>query len=168
MLWVLLTFATHLQLLYYNDLFDIIRHLLTLDVADTSVLYRWFTPRLLQLNPIWSLEYWSCNAYTIHWLQQPKRSDVEPLLRTFNCSEFHYKVGYQDMQEPNYTSTHDYVTDIIPARTSGTRMSLRLASHTLLAIPSTRMALASRAFSVCTRPINRATVLKQFLFNSAF
>jgi len=49
----------------------------------------------------------------------------------------------------NAKSTPNDLSDLITARISVTRMSLQSASRTLLAVPTTRTALASQAFSVC-------------------
>jgi len=55
------------------------------------------------------------------------------------------------------TSTSDYLSDLISARTSETRMLMRNASRSLLAVPSTRTAIASRAFSVRTSGLEQST-----------
>jgi len=85
-------------------------------------------------------------------LQQPKRSHAQQLLRTLHWLPVQQRIHYKSATltyKTRATSTLDYLSDLISARTLGTGMSLRSASRTLLIVPSTRTALASRDFNVC-------------------
>jgi hypothetical protein len=170
-----------------------IRHLLTVDVAKTlacsiigarldycnSILYGAPMSTVLKLQRV-------KNSLARVVLHQPKRSHAEPLLHTLHWlplkQRIHYKLATLAYKIRD-TSTPDYLSDLIPARTTGTRMSLRSASRTLLTVPSTRTAMASRAFSVCAPVVwislpesvqscncfkTFKTGRKTFVFNSAF
>jgi len=105
-----------------------------------------------------------CSACKIHWLESFSISRNDHSLSVAETTSAYsslaarqtadsLRVGYPDTQDTIGTSTPDYLKRCdLSSRTSGTRMSLRSASRTLLAVPSTRTASASRAFSVCAQP----------------
>jgi len=193
-----LTFAAHALAVrracnYHIWALRHIRHLLTLDVAKTlacsivgarldycnSILYGAPMSTVSKLQRVQ-------NSLARVVLQQPNRSHAEPLLRTLHWLPVKQRIRYK-LATLTYrtraTSTPDYLSDLISARTTGTRMSLRSASRTLLTVPSTRTTIACRAFSVCAPVVWNSlpesvqscdclqtfkTRLKTFLFNSAF
>jgi len=122
---------------------------------DTSVQFRWCSPRLLQFNPIWSTNAYNIEAATHAKFIGSCRSTAATITRSTASmywlpvlQQLHYKLG-----NPTYntraTSSPDYLNSLISAHTWGTKMSLLSASPTHLAVSSTRTALASRVFNVC-------------------
>jgi len=121
---------------------------------DTSLQYRWCTTGLLQLNPIRNTNVFE--AATHAKIIRSSRSPAAKKITCWTTSLYRSLAAcptadfdYADVQDTSYVNVElskpsDFSTY------SGTRMLLRLVPRTLLAVLSTRTALASQAFSVCT------------------
>jgi hypothetical protein len=159
-----LTFAAHVTAVckacnYHIWALRHIRHLLTPDVANTlacsivgaridycnSILYGASTS---SINKLQRLQ----NSLARVVMQQPRRTHAEPLLRSLHWLSVEHRVTYKLAVltfNVRHTATPDYLSSLISNRVTGTGMSLRSSSRSLMAVPRTKTVCASRSFSVC-------------------
>ena len=136
-----------------------IRHLLTPDVANTlacsivgaridycnSILYGASTSSITKLQRLQ-------NSLARVVMQQPRRTHAEPLLQSLHWLPVEHRVTYKLAVltfNVRHTATPDYLSSLISNRVTGTRMSLRSSTRSLMTVPRTNTVCASRSFSVC-------------------
>ena len=136
-----------------------IRHLLTLDVANT-VAWSIVDARLDYCNSLLygaprstvAILQWLQNAMARVVQQQPRRTHAEPLLCSLHWLPIKRRINYKIAvltYKVRAMSTPHYLNSLLSHRVTGSRMALRSASRALLIIPVTRTIFASHAFSVC-------------------
>ena len=136
-----------------------IRHFLAPDVANTlscsivgaridycnSILYGASTSSITKLQRLQ-------NSLARFVLQQLRRTHAEPLLQSLHWLPVEHRVIYKLAIltfNVRLTATPDYLNSLISNRVTGTRMSLRSSTRSLMAVPRTKTVCASSSFSVC-------------------
>ena len=85
-------------------------------------------------------------------LQQLRGTPAEPLLQSLYWLPVEPRVTYKLAIltfNAQLTATPDYLHSLISNRVTGTRMSLRSSTHSLMAVPGTYTGCASCSYSVC-------------------
>jgi len=137
-------------------------HLLTHDVANTltysivgaciyycnSILHGALTSSITKLQRLQ-------NSLALVVLQQPRRADAEPLLRSFHRLPVEHRVTYklQAGRSNIQRATPAYFNSLISNRVTVFRISLGSSTCSLMAVPMANTVCASRSFSMCIIPL---------------